>query len=79
MQVGTESARCAAEPVRPSFTHLERSLEVTMLFGLILAVAADSAVIRNLVVAPAETLRVTLVGHGQPVVVIPGLLGSAYA
>jgi len=50
-----------------------------MLFGLILAVAADSAVIRNLVVAPAETLRVTLVGHGQPVVVIPGLLGSAYA
>lgn len=49
-----------------------------MLFGLMLVVAADSALIRNVVVAPAETLRTTTVGQGRPVVVIPGLLGSAY-
>jgi len=50
-----------------------------MLISLMLAAAADSAVIRNIVVAPAETLRTTLVGQGRPVVVVPGLLGSAYA
>lgn len=50
-----------------------------MLFGLMLLAAADSTVVRNIVVAPAETLRATIVGHGRPVVLIPGLLGSAYA
>jgi pimeloyl-ACP methyl ester carboxylesterase len=50
-----------------------------MLFGLMLLAASDSVVIRNIVVAPAETLRTTTVGQGQPLVVIPGLLGSAYA
>jgi pimeloyl-ACP methyl ester carboxylesterase len=50
-----------------------------MLFSLMLVGAVDSAVIRHITVAPAETLRITIVGRGQPVVVIPGLLGSAYA
>jgi len=50
-----------------------------MLFSLMLLVTGDSAVVRNIPVAPAETLRVTIVGQGRPVVVIPGLLGSAYA
>ena len=49
-----------------------------MLFGLMLFAAADTALVRNIVVAPAETLRATLVGQGRPLVVIPGLLGSAY-
>ena len=50
-----------------------------MLFSLMLLAAGDSAVVRNIVVAPAETLRATLVGQGRPVAVIPGFLGSAFA
>ena len=64
------------------FRHLclwEPPTEVPMLVSLMLVVAIDSATIRNLVVAPAETLHTTLVGEGPPVVVVPGLLGSAYA
>jgi pimeloyl-ACP methyl ester carboxylesterase len=49
------------------------------MLGLLLAAAVDSAVIRNIPVAPAETLRVTMVGTGEPIVVIPGILGSAYS
>jgi pimeloyl-ACP methyl ester carboxylesterase len=33
---------------------------------------------RQLAIAPAETLSVTTQGTGQPVVIIPGLLGAAY-
>jgi pimeloyl-ACP methyl ester carboxylesterase len=43
-----------------------------------LALVADTSGVRNIVVAPAETLRVTLSGSGRPVVLIPGLIGSAY-
>jgi pimeloyl-ACP methyl ester carboxylesterase len=50
-----------------------------MLLSLMLLAAADSSVVRNIVVAPAETLRTTIGGHGRPLVIIPGLLGSAYA
>jgi pimeloyl-ACP methyl ester carboxylesterase len=50
-----------------------------MLFGLILLGAVDSAVVRGIPVAPAETLQTTVVGRGRPVVLIPGLIGSAYA
>jgi pimeloyl-ACP methyl ester carboxylesterase len=38
----------------------------------------DSAVVRNVEVAPGETLRITTVGAGQPVVLIPGLFGAAF-
>jgi len=50
-----------------------------MLFGLMLLMAADSSAVRRVAVAPAETLLTTTVGQGRPVVVIPGLIGSAYA
>ncbi len=50
-----------------------------MLIGLMLVATIDSSQIRNIPVAPSETLRVTLSGAGQPVVIIPGLLGSSYA
>jgi len=50
-----------------------------MLVSLMLLATVDSAVVRNITVAPAETLRTTTFGQGRPVVVIPGLLGSAYA
>lgn len=38
----------------------------------------DSAVVRDIAVAPGETLRTTSVGQGEPVVLIPGLFGAAY-
>jgi len=41
---------------------------------LLLSLVADSL---GITVAPAETLRVTLEGSGAPVVLIPGLMGSA--
>jgi pimeloyl-ACP methyl ester carboxylesterase len=50
-----------------------------MLFSLMLVLAADSSGVRNISVAPAETLKTTVVGRGRPLVVIPGLIGSAYA
>ena len=38
----------------------------------------DSAVVRDIAVAPGETLRTTSVGQGEAVVLIPGLFGAAY-
>jgi len=39
---------------------------------------ADSAVVRDIEVAPGETLRTTTIGAGQPVVLIPGIFGAAF-
>jgi pimeloyl-ACP methyl ester carboxylesterase len=44
----------------------------------LLAGPSDSAVVRDIEVAPGETLRTTTVGEGQPVVLIPGLFGAAF-
>ena len=44
----------------------------------LLAGPADSVLIRDIEVAPGETLRTTTVGAGQPVVLIPGLFGAAF-
>jgi pimeloyl-ACP methyl ester carboxylesterase len=44
---------------------------------LLALVAAPES--RRIAVAPAESLRVTLEGSGIPVVLIPGMLGSAFA
>jgi len=43
-----------------------------------LTAPADSAVVRDIEVAPRETLRTTTVGAGQPVVLIPGIFGAAF-
>jgi pimeloyl-ACP methyl ester carboxylesterase len=48
---------------------------------LLLALAAgspDSALVRDIEVAPGEILRTTTVGAGRPVVLIPGLFGAAF-
>ena len=50
-----------------------------MLFALSLLLALDSAVVRTVKTAPAESLRVTISGTGKPVVIVPGLSGSAFA
>ena len=44
----------------------------------LLAGPADSIVVRDIEVAPGESLRTTTFGSGQPVVLIPGLFGAAY-
>ena len=46
---------------------------------LAMMLVLDSAVVREIPVAPAETLVVTIAGAGQPVVMVPGLFGSAFA
>ena len=38
----------------------------------------DSAVVRDVEVAPGEVLRTTSVGVGQPIVLIPGMFGAAF-
>jgi pimeloyl-ACP methyl ester carboxylesterase len=43
-----------------------------------LASPLDSAVVRDIEVAPGETLRTTSVGTGAPIVLIPGLFGAAF-
>jgi pimeloyl-ACP methyl ester carboxylesterase len=43
-----------------------------------LASPLDSAVVRDIAVAPGETLRTTSVGRGETVVLIPGMFGAAF-
>jgi pimeloyl-ACP methyl ester carboxylesterase len=43
-----------------------------------LASPLDSAVVRDIEVAPGETLRTTSVGRGEPLVLIPGMFGAAF-
>jgi pimeloyl-ACP methyl ester carboxylesterase len=50
---------------------------MTLLFLLALT-AADTTETLRVPVAPAESLTVTMVGEGAPVVLIPGLFGSAF-
>lgn len=49
-----------------------------ILFTLGLIASLDSGVVRNIEVAPGEILRTTVVGNGEPVVLIPGIFGGAY-
>lgn len=44
----------------------------------LLAGSPDTAVVRDIAVAPGETLRTTSVGRGEPLVLIPGLFGAAF-
>ncbi len=43
-----------------------------------LASPLDSATVRDIEVAPGETLRTTSIGRGEPVVLIPGIFGAAF-
>jgi pimeloyl-ACP methyl ester carboxylesterase len=44
----------------------------------LLAGPVDSAVVRDIEVAPGETLRTTTIGTGPPLVFIPGIFGAAF-
>jgi 3-oxoadipate enol-lactonase len=45
----------------------------------ILAAPSDSAIVRDIQVAPGEMLRTTSAGQGEPLILIPGIFGAAYA
>jgi pimeloyl-ACP methyl ester carboxylesterase len=45
----------------------------------ILAAPSDSAIVRDIEVAPGEMLRTTSAGRGEPLILIPGIFGAAYA
>lgn len=49
-----------------------------ILFTLVFAASLDSGVVRHIEVAPGETLHTTVIGSGEPVVLIPGIFGGAY-
>lgn len=50
-----------------------------MLLLLAMALAIDTTHTVRIVVAPGESLVVSISGEGQPVVMLPGLFGSGYA
>jgi pimeloyl-ACP methyl ester carboxylesterase len=51
---------------------------VLLLSLALLAAPTDTAVIRDIEVAPGETLRTTTIGAGEPLVLIPGIFGAAF-
>jgi pimeloyl-ACP methyl ester carboxylesterase len=53
---------------------------VIVLLAVVLALrgSPDTAVARDIPVAVGETLRITSIGSGRPVVLIPGLFGAAF-
>ncbi len=55
-----------------------RTANIPMSFLLLALTLADTAEVVRIPVTPAETLAVTIVGEGAPVVLIPGLFGSSY-
>jgi pimeloyl-ACP methyl ester carboxylesterase len=48
------------------------------LLALLGAAQSDTTIVRDIQVAPAEILRTTTIGAGQPVVLIPGIFGGAF-
>lgn len=50
-----------------------------MLLGILLQLLAASPVTRDVTVGPGEVIRTTTVGTGPTVLLVPGLVGSAYA
>lgn len=49
-----------------------------ILLTLALVASLDSGVVRHIEVAPGEILHTTVIGSGEPVVLIPGIFGGAY-
>lgn len=49
-----------------------------ILLTVALVASLDSGVVRHIEVAPGEILHTTVIGSGEPVVLIPGIFGGAY-
>lgn len=67
-----------AEPAPFVFPASVPETPVLLLTLALLGSPADSAVVRDIEVAPGETLRTTTVGVGEPIVLIPGIFGAAF-
>src|SRR5262249_23717387 len=70
--------RCASPTWRRSRTGRSGCILFAVLLLLSILVSGDSGRAYHVSVARAESLYVTEVGSGQPVVLIPGLFGAAY-
>jgi pimeloyl-ACP methyl ester carboxylesterase len=57
---------------------LVSALGLALTLARLAAPPVDTAVVRDIQVAPGEILRTTTIGTGQPLVLIPGLFGAAY-
>jgi 3-oxoadipate enol-lactonase len=57
---------------------LVSALGLGLTLARLAAPPVDTAVVRDIQVAPGEILRTTTIGTGQPLVLIPGLFGAAY-
>lgn len=51
---------------------------ILTVLALLGATQSDTSVVRDIQVAPAEIIRTTSIGSGQPVVLIPGIFGGAF-
>jgi pimeloyl-ACP methyl ester carboxylesterase len=49
-----------------------------ILLTMALVASLDSGVVRHIEVAPGEILHTTVIGSGEPVVLIPGIFGGAF-
>ena len=49
-----------------------------ILLTIALVASLDSSVVRDIEVAPGEILHTTVIGSGEPVVLIPGIFGGAF-
>jgi pimeloyl-ACP methyl ester carboxylesterase len=49
-----------------------------ILLTMALVASPDSGVVRHIEVAPGEILHTTVIGSGEPVVLIPGIFGGAF-
>lgn len=49
------------------------------MWPILMAMLLDTTTVRHIGVAPAETLTVTITGIGRPIVMVPGVFGSAFA
>jgi pimeloyl-ACP methyl ester carboxylesterase len=49
-----------------------------ILLTIALVASLDSGVVRQIEVAPGEILHTTIIGSGEPVVLIPGIFGGAF-
>ncbi len=49
------------------------------MWPILMAMLLDTSTVRHIGVAPQETLTVTITGSGRPIVLVPGVFGSAFA
>jgi pimeloyl-ACP methyl ester carboxylesterase len=74
---GSGSKARGTRSSRPPSARVKLSEMLLLLLALSLG-SPDSALVRDIEVAPGEVLRTTTLGAGRPLVLIPGMFGAAY-